>query len=144
MHSAEQIAESYLDRIFGIGMGKKHVRFLASIENPNLRDAILRFHGVEGDERTLDLVTNYMCGMSVLYATRSFGTAGMFAKTLRHLGVNRSTILEAVGRLSMWVGGVTAIEASTHAQKALDDWDRRGLQSLEAWFPEGNGRGNGR
>jgi alkylhydroperoxidase/carboxymuconolactone decarboxylase family protein YurZ len=136
MQSTEEIAESYLDRIFGQGMGRKHVRFLAAVENRHLRDAVLRFHGVEGDERALDVVTNYMCGMSVLYATRSFGTAGMFAKALRHLGVKRATILEAVGRLSMWVGGVIAIEATAHAQKALDDWERRGLLSLEARFPE--------
>lgn len=136
MQSPEEIAERYLDRLFGPGMGRRHVRFLRRIENEHLREAVLRFHGVEDDEAALDVVTNYLCGMSVLYATRAFATAGMFAKALRHLGVPRARILEVVGRLSMWVGAVLAIEASAHAQKALDEWERRGLASLEAWFPE--------
>jgi hypothetical protein len=35
----------------------------------------------------------------------------------------------------MWVGGLHAVEASMHVQKALAEYETKGIASLEAWFP---------
>jgi hypothetical protein len=35
----------------------------------------------------------------------------------------------------MWVGGITAAEAAAHIQKAIGEYERCGLASLDAWFP---------
>ena len=73
--------------------------------------------------------------MVVLCAQRAFGPAAMFAKTLLHLGVAREKLLEAIARLAMWVGGIAAAEAAAHIQKAIGEYEQRGLASLDAWFP---------
>lgn len=125
----------YVDGIFGEGSGEKHVRFLERIENPALRETVHRYHELEADTRHLSVEENYLIGLCVLCAQRNFGTAAMFAKTLRHLGTRRERILEALGRLSMWAGGLLAAEASMQIQKALDEYEERGPASLSAWFP---------
>jgi alkylhydroperoxidase/carboxymuconolactone decarboxylase family protein YurZ len=127
---------AFLDPLFGEGAGEKHSRFLARIGNEGLREVIHRFHLMEADTRHLSLEENYLIGMCVLCAGRSYGTAAMFAKTLLRLGVSREKILEAVARLSMWTGGLPAVEATFAIQKAIREYEEQGLASLAAWFPE--------
>lgn len=127
---------AYVDGLFGPGTGERHAQFLDSIENPTLRRMMHQCHSVEGDTHALSTEENYLLGMAVLCAVRSHATAAMFAKTLRHLGTSREKILEAVARLAMWIGSIPAAEAAAHVQRALDDYDKRGFASLEAWFPE--------
>jgi hypothetical protein len=129
-------SKNYLDAVFGKGAGEKHERFLDRIENDTLREAIHRYHAFEGDTGHLSLEENYLIGMCVLFAGRSYGTAAMFAKTLLHLEVPKEKILEAVARLSMWIGGLPAVEATFVAQKAVREYEEKGLAALGAWFPE--------
>lgn len=126
----------YLDRLFGPGMGAKHARFLDRIENRALRDVLHGYHAMEGDAEHLSVEENYLLGMCVLLAMHHYAPATMFAKTLRHLGVPKEKILEAVARMSMWIGGVPAADAAAHVQKALREWDEKGLESMKAWFPD--------
>lgn len=125
----------YLDKLFGPGAGRKHARFLDHIENDCLRETLHRYHAIEANTEHLSVEENYLLGMCVLCAQKSYSTASMFAKTLRHLGVSKEKILEAIARLGMWVGGIAAAEATTHIQKALSEYDKRGVASLDAWFP---------
>lgn len=128
--------EQYVDRIFGPGMGRRHLRFLQRLRNAALRETILRYHSVEADERWLSIEENYLLGTCVLCATGNLDTAAMFAKTLCHLKVPEEKILEAVGRLAMWVGGLAAAEATLRIQRALSEYRRQGVDSLAVWFPE--------
>ncbi|MFD6529568.1 hypothetical protein [Streptomyces sp. NPDC060184] len=128
-------SEAYLDALFGPGAGRRHSRFLEHVEHPGLREALHRCHRTEADTRVLSVEENYLIGMCVLYALHCFGPAGMFARTLLHLGVDRAKLLEAVARLEMWTGPVPAAVAAGHLQRAADDWARRGTASLDAWFP---------
>ena len=100
-----------------------------------LREAMHRCHVLEADTSWLSVEENYLLGMVVLCATRSYGPAAMFAKTLRHRGTPREKIVEATARLTMWIGPIAAAEASALIQRALRDYDERGMGSLEAWFP---------
>lgn len=125
----------YLDELFGAGAGARHTAFLDRIEHPALRDALHGYHVLEADTRHLSVAENYLIGMVVLCAQRNFGPAAMFAKTLCHLGVPRGKLIEASARLAMWVGAIAAAEAAAHIQKAIADYEQRGLASLEAWFP---------
>ena len=126
----------YVDEIFGPGTGEKHLKFLERIESPALREQILRFHVMEADTSSISREENYLIGMCVLCASKNYATAGMFAKTLLHLGVKREKLLEAVARLSMWVGGLPTVEASFAIQKAIAEYEKDGLASLGVWFPE--------
>lgn len=126
----------YLDGLFGPGSGAKHCRFIANIESEALRNTLHGYHALEADTRHLSVEENYLLGMTVLCATKSYGSAAMFAKTLMHLRVPREKILEAVTRLSMWVGGIHAVEAAMQIQKAITEYEVRGVASLEPWFPE--------
>ncbi len=130
-------SEAYLDRLFGEGAGRRHTAFLDRLEPPALREALHRCHVLEGDETHLSVAENYLLGMIVLCALRSWGPAGMFAKTLLHLGTPRGKVLEAVGRLAMWIGPIPAAEAAGHVHKAVREYEERGVASLEAWFPGG-------
>jgi hypothetical protein len=129
--------ERYVDEIFGPGAGEKHLRFLDRIDSPALREQILRFHAMEADVSLISKEENYLIGMCVLCAGKHYSTAGMFAKTLLHLGVNKAKLLEAVARLSMWIGGLPAVEAAFVIQKAISEYEERGVSSLGVWFPEG-------
>lgn len=128
--------EQYVDRIFGSGMGKRHVRFLEKISNAALREQILRFHAIEGDTQLVTIEENYLIGVCVLCACGHYGTAAMFTKVLRHLGTSSERILEAVGRISMWAGGLPAVEASFAIQNALREYERDPAGSLAQWFPD--------
>jgi len=130
--------EHYVDDLFGTGAGEKHLRFLERIESPVLREQILRFHVMEADSSQISREENYLIGMCVLCAGKHYSTAGMFAKTLLHLGVSKAKLLEAVARLSMWIGGLPSVEAAFVIQKAIADYEERGLSSLGVWFPEGD------
>jgi hypothetical protein len=138
MMSDDSRAESkrYLDRLFGEGAGEKHSRFLGHLESEELQRVLHGYHVLESDTRHLSVEENYLLGMCVLLAVRSFGPAAMFAKTLRHLGVPREKILEAVTRTSMWIGGVPAAEGAAVIQRALREWEEKGFASLSAWFPD--------
>jgi len=125
----------YLDDLFGPGAGERHCRLLRKIESEALRDMVHGYHALEADAQHLTVRENYLLGMTVLCATKSYGTAAMFAKTLLHLGVPREKILAAIARLAMWVGGLHAVEAALHIQRALSEYETRGLASMEAWFP---------
>ncbi|HEY0464158.1 MAG TPA: hypothetical protein VGC79_08120 [Polyangiaceae bacterium] len=129
--------EQYVDQIFGPGTGEKHLRFLDRIENPALREQILRFHVMEADTSQISREENYLIGMCVLCSGKHYATAGMFAKTLLHLGVKKTKLLEAVARLSMWTGGLPSVEAAFAIQKAITEYEKGGLASLAVWFPEG-------
>ncbi|MET0594347.1 MAG: hypothetical protein ABW133_16715 [Polyangiaceae bacterium] len=135
---AEPLATTvrYVEEIFGPGSGARHAAFLDQIRNDALRDAVHRCHAVEADTTFVSLEENYLLGMCVLAALRSYGTAAMFAKVLMHLGTPREKILEAVGRLSMWVGPLPATEASFIVQRAIDEYEAQGKASLDIWFPE--------
>lgn len=139
----ERITEEYLDGLFGPGAGRKHSAFLRKLESASLRETLHRAHGVEADTRLVSVEENYLLGVAVLCAVRSYGTAAMFAKTLRHLGVPRERIIEVVGRLALWVGGVVAAEAMIVIQRALDEWESRGVASLDSWFPPAPGAPRG-
>jgi alkylhydroperoxidase/carboxymuconolactone decarboxylase family protein YurZ len=128
-------SERYLDELFGAGSGARHTAFLERLDHPALRDTLHGYHVLESDTRHLSVAENYLLGMTVLCAQRTWGPAAMFAKTLLHLGVPRAKLLEAIARLAMWVGGITAAEAAAHIQKAIGEYDRHGVASLEAWFP---------
>jgi hypothetical protein len=128
--------ELYVDRIFGQGMGKRHLRFLEKIANAALREQILRYHAIEADSRFVTIEENYLIGVCVLCAQGHHATAAMFTKVLRHLGTSADRILEAVGRTSMWVGGLPAVEASFAIQSALREYERDPLGSLAPWFPD--------
>jgi alkylhydroperoxidase/carboxymuconolactone decarboxylase family protein YurZ len=134
-------SERYLDELFGPGAGARHSRFLTQLENEGLRTEIHRYHALQADRSQLSVEEHYLIALCVLCAQRSYGTAQMFAKTLRHLGVPRAKILAALGRLAMWVGGIPATEATLSMQRALDDFDRLGSASLAAWFPDEAGNG---
>src|SRR6266542_1211010 len=95
--------EEHVDAMFGEGAGEKHGRFLDLVLNDSLREMIHRYHAIEADTERLSLEENYLIGMCVLCALRSYGTAAMFAKTLLHLQVPKEKILEAVARLGMWI-----------------------------------------
>jgi hypothetical protein len=132
--------EAYVDAIFGAGAGKKHLRFLERIQNAGLREQILRYHAFEADTSALSLEENYLLGLAVLAALGRHDTAAMFAKTLLHLGTPKAKVLEAVARLSMWIGGLPAVEASLRVQRAIAEYEREGLASLGVWLPEGGER----
>ena len=127
--------EASLDGLFGEGHGRRLSAFVARLPSPTLQDALHRYHALEADETHLSVADNYLIGLCVLCATRSYGPASMFAKTLRHLGVPRERILAAVGRLEMWIGGGPAAEAAGHVGKALREYEEHGLASMSAWFP---------
>lgn len=135
-----EATERYVDGIFGEGTGRRHVRFLDRIENPALREMIHRYHGLEADTRALSLEENYLIGMCVLAALGRDATAAMFAKTLLALGTPKEKLLEATARLSMWIGGLPAAEASFVVQRAVREYESAGLDSLAAWFPPEEGR----
>ena len=130
-----QGTETYVDTLFGPGMGKRHVRFLENISNPALRELIHRYHAIEADTRLVTVEENYLLAVCVLCALGKLSTAAMFAKLLRHLGTSSERILEAVGRVAMWAGGLPAVEASFVIQKALREYDRDPENALAAWFP---------
>lgn len=132
-HIAE--TEAYVESIFGPGTGEPHVRFLERIQHPILREMIHRYHSLEADTNELSLEENYLIGMSVLLSQRDYQTASLFAKTLLHLGVRKQKLVEAGARLAMWIGGLPAVDASFVIQKAIRDYERDGLASLEVWFP---------
>jgi hypothetical protein len=132
----KQQSERYLDELFGAGAGARHSRFIDRIDHPALRDTLHAYHVLESDTRELSVAENYLLGMVVLCALRNYGPAAMFAKTLIHLGVPRAKLLEALARLAMWVGGIAAAEAAAHIQKAIGEYERDGLASLAAWFPQ--------
>jgi alkylhydroperoxidase/carboxymuconolactone decarboxylase family protein YurZ len=128
--------EAYVESIFGAGTGEAHVRFLDRIQNPALREMIHRYHSLEADTSRLSLEENYLIGMCVLAAQRDYQAAGLFAKTLLHLGVSKEKLLEATARLAMWVGGLPAVDASFAIQKAVREYESEGLGSLGVWFPK--------
>ena len=90
----------YVDGLFGSGTGERHVAFLDRIQNEALREAVHRCHAMEAETTHVSPQENYLLGMCVLAAVRSYATAAMFAKVLLHLGTPSPKILEAVGRLS--------------------------------------------
>jgi hypothetical protein len=132
-HVAE--TEAYVESIFGPGSGEAHVRFLDKIDNPALGEMIHRYHALEADTAELSLQENYLLGMCVLLSQRDFQAASLFAKTLLHLGVRKQKLLEACARLAMWIGGLPAVDASFAIQKAIREYERDGLGSLDVWFP---------
>jgi hypothetical protein len=125
----------YVDGLFGPGAGERHVAFLDRIQNDALREAVHRCHAVEADTEHVSVEENYLLGMCVLAATRSYAAAAMFAKVLMHLGTPSAKILEAIGRLGMWVGPLPAAEAALVVQKAIAEYEREGFASLSVWFP---------
>jgi hypothetical protein len=54
---------------------------------------------------------------------------------LLHLGTPKEKLLEASARLSMWIGGLPAVDASFALQKAIREYEKEGLGSLGVWFP---------
>ncbi len=126
----------YVDELLGSGMGSRHVRFLERIENPGLREHVHRFHAVEADTRLLSVEENYLIGVCVLCSRGQLATAAMFAKLLRRLGTPPERILEAVARLAIWSGGLSAVDASFAIQKALREYDKDPEAALLPWFPE--------
>lgn len=130
-----ECTEHYIDGLFGPGMGKRHLRFLEKIADPTLREQVVRFHAIEADTSHISIEENYLLAVCVLCALGRYPTAAMFAKVLRHLGTPAERILEAVGRLSMWAGGLPAVEASFAIQKALSEYERDPVAALEVWFP---------
>lgn len=132
--------EAYVDSIFGAGTGAAHVRFLERISNPALRELIHRYHSFESDTSELTLQENYLLGMCVLCSQRDYAAAALFAKTLLHLGVRKQKLLEAAARLSMWIGGLPAVDASFAIQKAIREYEQQGIASLGVWFPEEKSR----
>ena len=146
MASAKQLdddlklrSEQYLDELFGAGAGARHSKFIECFDHPVLRETLHTYHVLESDTHHLSFTENYLLGMVVLCTQRSYGPAAMFAKTLMHLGVSREKLLTATARLTMWIGGIAAAEAATHIQRAIVDYEQRGLAALEAWFPPGAG-----
>jgi hypothetical protein len=131
-----EVTRRYVDSMFGPGAGERHLRFLDRIENAALREMMHRCHGMEADERLVSREESYLFGLVTLCALRSYDTAAMFAKTLRHLGTSRARVLEAVSRTAMWAGPIPATEAALRIQRALDEYDLRGAASLDAWFPQ--------
>ncbi len=127
--------ESYVEGIFGPGTGEAHVRFLERIQHPALREMIHRYHSLESDTAWLSLEENYLIGMCVLLSQRDHLAASLFAKTLLCLGTRKEKLLEACARLSMWVGGLPAVDASFVIQKAIREYEKEGLASLGVWFP---------
>ena len=125
----------YLDELFGAGAGARHSVFIDRLEHPALRETLHAYHVLESDTQYLSVAENYLLGMVVLCAQRNYGPAAMFAKTLLHLDVPRGQLLEATARLTMWVGGIAAAEAAAHIQKAIGEYEQRGMASLDAWFP---------
>ena len=132
--------EAYVESIFGPGTGEAHVEFLERIQNPALREMIHRYHTLEADTTELSLQENYLLGMCVLLSQRDYQAAGLFAKTLLHLGVRKQKLLEACARLAMWIGGLPAADASFTIQKAIREYERDGLASLGVWFPRKAGQ----
>jgi alkylhydroperoxidase/carboxymuconolactone decarboxylase family protein YurZ len=130
------VTERYVDGLFGPGSGRRHVEFLERIAHPGLREMIHRYHAIEADTSQLSLEENYLIGLAVLSALGRHETAAMFAKTLLHLGTPKEKLLEAVARLSMWIGGLPAVEAMFRIQRAVVEYERDGLGSLAAWLPE--------
>ncbi len=130
----------FVDSIFGAGTGKRHLVFLDKIENGALREAIYRYHALEADTTHLSLEENYLIGLCVLSVTKNHATAAMFAKVLLHLGTPKEKILEAIARLSMWIGGLPAAEVAFSIQRAIREYEAEGFASLGAWFPMGEER----
>ena len=130
-----QASEAYVDELIAPGMGARHSRFLARLGNPKLAETMHDYHLLEAQTEQLSIEENYLVGMAVLYATRSHGTAGMFAKTLLHRGVEADKLREVMVRLSMWIGGIPAAEAAGKLEAAILDYEARGLDSMSPWFP---------
>ena len=135
MSTPEQASASYLDGLFGPGMGQRHQAYLRYLDHPFLRETMDRYHVLEADETHLSVTDNYLIGMAVLCALRSYDTAAMFAKVLLHLGEPAERIVEVTARLAMWIGGIPAAEAAAHMQRAIREYTRDGPASLAAWFP---------
>jgi hypothetical protein len=127
----------YIDGLFGPGMGKRHAAFLDKLESEELREMVHRYHALEEDNSHISIEENYLVGMCVLFATKNHGTASMFAKVLLHLGTPKRKIIDAVTRMSMWIGGLPAAEVAFHVQRAIREYEADGLGSLGAWFPPG-------
>ena len=128
-------SQAYVDRLIGEGAGRRHTAFLDAIEPEALREALHRCHLIEAEETDVSIEENYLIGVAVLCATRCYGPASMFAKTLRHRGVPETRILAVVGRLAMWIGPIPAAEAARHIQRALREYECQGAASMDAWFP---------
>lgn len=135
-------SEHYLDQLFGPDAGRRHSEFLRYLDHEGMRELLHSYHVLASDTTHLSIEENYLIGMCVLCALKSYSTAGMFARTLLHLGTPKEKLLEALMRLSMWVGGIPAAEAATHIQRAIRDYEQRGQDSLEAWFPRLSGEGS--
>jgi hypothetical protein len=131
---AEQ-SQAALDRLLGPGAGKRHTAFLDELPHPELAAALHRAHLWAVRDEHLSPQEHYLIGMTVLYAQRAYGPAGMFARTLLHLKTDSATVVEAVARLALWIGPVQAAEAAGHLMKAVTDYQDHGLASLEAWLP---------
>jgi hypothetical protein len=129
-------SEAYLDGLFGAGAGRRHTEFLNRLPTDALRQTLHAYHVEEADTQHLSVQDNYLIGMCVLCATRSYGPASMFAKTLMHLGVPKERIFTAISRLAMWTGGVPAAEAAGHIQRAVREYEQIGQASLNVWFPQ--------
>jgi hypothetical protein len=131
-----EATERYVDGLFGEGTGRRHLEFLERIAHPGLREMIHRYHALEADTSRLSLEENYLIGLCVLSALGRHETAAMFAKTLLHLGTPKEKLLEAVARLSMWIGGLPAVDTAFRVQRAIAEYEREGLGSLAPWLPE--------
>ena len=131
-----EVSQKYLDGLFGERAGEKHSRFVDKLESEALRDMLHAAHVLESDTRHISVEENYLMGLVVLCTQRAYAPASMFAKTLLHLGTPKEKIIEAITRLAMWVGPIPAAEAAAHIQKALREYEKQGLASMAAWFPE--------
>ena len=128
-------SEDFVDRLLGPGTGARHTAFLAHLHDPALQELLHRCHELQADEQHLTIEEHYLIGMCVLCGQRDYAIAGMFAKILRHRGVTGDKILTAVTRLAVWTGATTAADAAGHIQRAVTDYDRHGIASLEPWLP---------
>ncbi len=134
-HDLLSESEAYLDGLFGAGAGHRHTTYLDALPHSELREQLHRAHAWAARDEHLSVPEHYLIGMSVLYALRAYGPAGMFARTLLLLDVSEPTVIEAVARLAIWIGPVQAGEAAGHLTRAIADYHARGLGSMDAWLP---------
>lgn len=133
----QRASEEFLDRLFGSGMGKRHRAHVArAASGDKFLASMDLYHLMTADTRVLSLELHYLLGVCVFFAMGINGTGMGFAKILLNLGVSPDKIREAVSRLHVWAGRFAASESLAYLERAIADFEERGLASLPWFAPE--------
>lgn len=127
--NAARVSKDLLESLFGPGSAER-LRDARTLGHANLVPVADLHNAVAADTRLLSLQEHYLIGMSVLLATGRARSAQSVVKLLRHVGMSAETIREAASRLTIWCGGLTAMEMMYHVDVALKDYEAKGVASF--------------